>query len=63
LQQAVPVDCDKGRDKMTLDHFNHAFGSVDPVVVGWDKVDVHMVALDVPFGGLGTLIVHNVEHG
>ncbi len=48
---------------MTLDHFNHAFGSVDPVVVGWDKVDVHMVALDVPFGGLGTLIVHNVEHG
>jgi hypothetical protein len=36
---------------------------VDLVIVGWDKVDVHMVALDVCFDSLGAFIVHNTERG
>ncbi len=48
---------------MLFESCNHAFGGVDPVIVGWDKVDVHMVALDVCFNGLGAFIVHNVERG
>ncbi len=48
---------------MLLECCNRVFGSVDSVIVGWDKFNVHMVALDVHFDGLGTLIVHNVEHG
>ncbi len=53
----------KAEMKMLLERFNHAFGGVDSVIVGWDKVDVHMVASDVHFNGLGTLIVHNVKRG
>ncbi len=48
---------------MLFESCNHAFGSIDPVIVGWDEVDVHMVALDVCFNSLGAFIVHNVEHG
>ncbi len=33
------------------------------MIAGWDEVDVHMVALDVCFDGLGTFIIHNVECG
>jgi hypothetical protein len=63
LQQAVLVDCDKGRNKMLFESCNRAFGGVDPVIVGWDEVDVHMVASDVCFDCLGAFIVHNVERG
>ncbi len=48
---------------MILEHCNCAFGNVDAVIVGWDEGDVHMVALDVRFDGLGTFIVHNLERG
>ncbi len=48
---------------MLLECNNCTFGSTDSVIVGWDEVDVHMVALDVRFDGLGAFIVHNVERG
>jgi hypothetical protein len=37
---------------MLLEHCNPAFGGSDTVIVGWDEVDVHMVALDVHFNSL-----------
>ncbi len=63
MQRAVPVGCGKGRNEILSECCNHAFGGVDLVIVGWDKEYVHMVASDVCFNGLGTFIVHNVEHG
>ncbi len=48
---------------MLLAHCNCVFCDVDSVIVGWDKVDGHMVVLDVCFDCLGTFIVHNVECG
>ncbi len=48
---------------MFLERSNHAFGGIDSVIVGWDEVDVHIVASDVHFDSLGTLIVHNLERG
>jgi hypothetical protein len=48
---------------MLFERCNRVLGGVDPVIVGWDEVDAHMVALDVCFDGLGAFIVHNVEHG
>jgi hypothetical protein len=60
---ADPVDCGEGRNKMLLESCNCTFGCVYPVIVGWDKVDVYMVALDMCFNGLGEFIVHYVEHG
>jgi hypothetical protein len=38
---------------MLLEHFKCTFGGIDSVVVGWDEVDVHMVALDRRFNGRG----------
>ncbi len=61
LEQAVPVNCGEGNNKMLLESCNRAFGDVDPVSVGWDKVDLHLVSLNVCFDGLGALIVHYVE--
>ncbi len=46
---------------MLLERCNHAFGGIDSVIVGWDEVDVHIVASDVQFDGLGTFIVHDDE--
>jgi hypothetical protein len=63
LSRAVPVNCGEGRDKLLIERCNHAFGGIDSVIVGWDKVDVHMVASDVHFDGFGTFVVHNVERG
>jgi hypothetical protein len=40
LEQAVLVDCGKGRNKMLLKSCNCKFGGVDPVIVGWDEVDM-----------------------
>ncbi len=48
---------------MIFESCNRTFGSVDPVIVGWNKVDVHMVASDGCFNNLGAFIVHNVECG
>ncbi len=56
------MDCGKGRDKMLLECCNWALG-VDSVSVGWDKVVVHRVTLNVCFDSLEILIVHNLEHG
>jgi hypothetical protein len=39
------------------------FGSIDPVIVGWDEVDVHVVASVVCFDNLGAFVVHYVECG
>jgi hypothetical protein len=63
MEQAVPVACGKGRNKMLYGSCNCTVGSVDPVIVGWDKVDVHTVVLDVCFDGVGAFIVHYVERG
>ncbi len=63
MERAVPVDCGEGRNRMLFESCHHAFGGVDPVIVGWDEVDVNMVVLDVCFDGLGALIVHYVERG
>ncbi len=48
---------------MLFESCNCTFSGVDPVIVGWDKVDVHMLALDVCFNGLGAFVVHNAELG
>ncbi len=48
---------------MLLERCNYTFAGVDLVIVGWDKVDVNMVASDVHLNGLGTFIIHNVERG
>jgi hypothetical protein len=48
---------------MLLECCYRAFGGVDLVIVGWDKVAVYMVALDVRFNGVGTIIVHKVGRG
>ncbi len=48
---------------MLFESCNRAFGGIDLVIVGWDKVDFHMVALDVCSDSLGAFIVHNVERG
>ncbi len=48
---------------MLLEHCNRAFCGVDSVIVGWDEVGVHMVALDMRINSLGALIVHNIECG
>ncbi len=48
---------------MLFESCNCAFDGVDPVIVGWDKMDVHMVVLDVCFNGLGEFIGHYVERG
>ncbi len=49
---------------MLFESCNCMVGGVDPVIVGWDEVDVHVVVLDVCFNGLGAFIVHYyVEHG
>ncbi len=53
----------QGQNKMLFESCNHASSGIDPVIVGWDKVDAHMVVLDVCFDGLGTFIVHYVEPG
>ncbi len=63
MEQAVPVDCGEGRNKMLVGSCNCAFGGVDPVIVGWDKVDVHMVVMDVCFDSLGAFVVHYLERG
>ncbi len=48
---------------MLIESCNCAFGGIDPVIVGWDEVDVHIVVSGVCFYGLGVFIVHYVERG
>jgi hypothetical protein len=48
---------------MLIERCNRAFCGVDSVMLGWDKVDVHIVPSDMHFNCLETLIVHNVECG
>ncbi len=48
---------------MLFESCDPVFGGVDLVIVGWDKVDVHMVVLDVCFNGLGEFVVHCIEPG
>ncbi len=46
---------------MFLESGNGPFRSIDLVVVGGDKLNVHPVGTDVFFYGLGTFVVHDVE--
>jgi hypothetical protein len=48
---------------MLVESCNCMFSGIDPVIVGWDKVHVHIVALVVCFNSLGSFVVHYVECG
>jgi hypothetical protein len=37
------------------------FRGIDLVVVGGDRLDVHLVGTDVFLHGLGTFVVHDIE--
>jgi hypothetical protein len=49
LEGAVPVNRGQPRNEMFLECGNGAFGSIDMVVVGGDKVNVHFFGYDVGF--------------
>ena len=55
--------CGKGRNKILFESCNREFGGNDSVIVGWDKVNVHMIVSYVCFDGLGAFIVHYIEDG
>ena len=46
---------------MFIEDADGPFGSVDLMVVGWDKLDVQHVALNVLFNGFRAFIVHYHE--
>ncbi len=49
FEGAVPVNRGQPQNEVFLECGNGAFGSIDAVVVGGDKVDVHFVGFDVGF--------------
>jgi hypothetical protein len=63
LEQAVSVNCGEGRNTIFFESCNSRFGGIDPVIVGWDEGDIHMVASDVCFDSLGAFVVHYIERG
>jgi hypothetical protein len=48
---------------MFLESCNRAFSSVDLVIVGVGKVDVHVVGSDLGFNGIWLFVVHDVNRG
>ena len=38
------------------------FGCIDAMVVWWDQLFLHLVLFDVFLSGLGTFVIHDVEH-
>ena len=48
---------------MLFEGRNRALGYIYPVIVGEDKVDVHVVTPDVSFNCLGALVVYDIECG
>ncbi len=63
MERTVLVNCGEGRNKMLFEGCDRAFGHVYSVIVGWDKMDVHVVASDVGFDCLGAFVVHDIECG
>ena len=63
LQGAVLVDGGKPRNEVLLECCDGALGGVDPMVVGGDKVNVHVILANVHRDSLGAFIVHYVQCG
>ena len=57
----LPDLVDGGSDHDLL--VDGAFGGVDPMVVGGDKVNVHVILANVHRDGLGAFVVHYVQCG
>jgi len=63
LQGAVPVDSGELRNEVLLECCDGALGSVDPMVVGGDKVNVHVILANVHRDGLGAFVIHYIQCG
>ena len=63
MQGAVLVDSGERRDEVFFECCDGALGGVDPVVVGGDKVNVHVIFLNVCRDGFRAFVVHHVECG
>ena len=63
MQGAVLVDSGKRRDEVFFECCDGALGSIDSMVVGGDKVNVHVIFSNVCRDGFGAFVVHHVERG
>ena len=63
LQWAVLVDTGEPRGEVFLESCDSTLGGVDSMVVGGDKVNIHIIFVNVCLDGFGTFVVHHVERG
>ncbi len=63
LQGAVLVDSGKPRNEVLLECCDGALSGIDTMVVGGDKVNVHIILANVRRDGLEAFVVHYVQCG